>query len=245
MINMEIYAVKINGLQNPIGFDDDLLLCSWKIRNSKGKHQKNTILQVSLDETFQKIVWEKEGNLNSFGEKIEALLSPHTRYFFRITVFTDSDDEISSNTYFFETAKLSESWKAKWIGVSDNDMHPEFQKSFSVEGNVLSGRLYICGLGYFRVSVNGCALHPNELDPAHTDYTKTCQYVMFPQIEAFKAGDNTVDITVAAGWRSNESRYWNENAKPVRRALRERTLLREDHAGAGGQKENHLDNGFL
>ncbi len=196
---MEIYAVKINGLQNPIGFDDDLLLCSWKIRNSKGKHQKNTILQVSLDETFQKIVWEKEGNLNSFGEKIEALLSPHTRYFFRITVFTDSDDEISSNTYFFETAKLSESWKAKWIGVSDNDMHPEFQKSFSVEGNVLSGRLYICGLGLFEASLNGQRVGDDQLAPFINDYVSGYQYCSYDVTECLRK-ENQLSVLLGDGW---------------------------------------------
>ena len=34
---MEIYAVKINGLDHPMGFDFEHLLCSWKVRNNKGK----------------------------------------------------------------------------------------------------------------------------------------------------------------------------------------------------------------
>ena len=36
---MEIYAVKINGLDHPMGFDFEHLLCSWKVRNNKGKKQ--------------------------------------------------------------------------------------------------------------------------------------------------------------------------------------------------------------
>ena len=42
---MEIYAVKINGLDHPMGFDFEHLLCSWKVRNNKGKKQTRAKIQ--------------------------------------------------------------------------------------------------------------------------------------------------------------------------------------------------------
>lgn len=64
---MEIYAVKINGLDHPMGFDFEHLLCSWKVRNNKGKKQTRAKIQVGKDEKMSEVIWEKEGGLNSLG----------------------------------------------------------------------------------------------------------------------------------------------------------------------------------
>ena len=69
-------------------------------------------------------------------------------------------------------------------------------------------------IAYDTARVNGLPLQPNHLDPAHTDYTKTCMYVLFPGIDRLTAGENTLDVTVAAGWRSNDGRYLGKQDKP-------------------------------
>ena len=56
---MEIYAVKINGLDHPMGFDFEHLLCSWKVRNNKGKKQTRAKIQVAKDEKMSEVIWEK------------------------------------------------------------------------------------------------------------------------------------------------------------------------------------------
>ena len=61
---MNIYAIKINGLNNPVGFDYERLLCSWKVKNSCGHGQKWTRIVVSLDKTMTSIAYEKKGVLN-------------------------------------------------------------------------------------------------------------------------------------------------------------------------------------
>ena len=79
---MEIYAVKINGLDHPMGFDFEHLLCSWKVRNNKGKKQTRAKIQVAKDEKMSEVIWEKEGGLNSLGTVIEFSMKPYTRYYF-------------------------------------------------------------------------------------------------------------------------------------------------------------------
>ena len=55
---MEIYAVKINGLDHPMGFDFEHLLCSWKVRNNRGKKQTQAKIQVAQDEKMSEVIWE-------------------------------------------------------------------------------------------------------------------------------------------------------------------------------------------
>ena len=108
-------------------------------------------------------------------------------------------------------------WTAPWIGPSwDDPQRPAyFRKRFTVSKPVRDARLYICGLGYFELTINGCFLGPDCLDPAFTDYTKTCQYVLFPALDLIKTGRNMIEVTVAAGWRSNGGRYLRNCEKPA------------------------------
>ena len=103
---MEIYAVKINGLDHPMGFDFEHLLCSWKVRNNKGKKQTRAKIQVAKDEKMSEVIWKKEGGLNSLGTVIEFSMKPYTRYYFQITVHSDVGEESKSDVLYFETAKL-------------------------------------------------------------------------------------------------------------------------------------------
>ena len=105
---MNLYAIKINGLNNPVGFDYEQLLCSWKVKKSCGHSQKWTRIAVSLDKTMTSIIYEKKGVLNSVGEVLEISLEPYTRYYYQITVHSDADEECSSNICYFETAKLQD-----------------------------------------------------------------------------------------------------------------------------------------
>ena len=111
---------------------------------------------------------------------------------------------------------VSTDWTAGWISPDWEDASRPgyFRKCFTLDETPVSADLYICGLGYFTARVNGRPLLPNHLDPAHTDYTRTCMYVLFPGIDGLTAGENTLDVTVAAGWRSNDGRYLGKQDKP-------------------------------
>lgn len=50
---MKITNVRINGIENPVGFAYDYLLCSWNVEEAKGKKQINAIIEVSDSEDFR------------------------------------------------------------------------------------------------------------------------------------------------------------------------------------------------
>ena len=196
---MEIYALKINGLENPIGYDDDLILCSWKVRKAEGKKQKQAVITIATDEVFEHVIWQKKGNLNPLAEKIDATLEPYTRYYVRVRVTSDSGEEAVSATHYFETAKLCDPWQADWIGVADGDTHPEFLKRFSLKKPVRTARLYICGLGIFEASLNGKKVGKDFLAPFINDYDEHYQYCTY-DITDHIAQDNTLSVLLGDGW---------------------------------------------
>lgn len=98
---MEIYAIRINGLNDPVGFDFAPLLCSWKVRGNTGKKQQGSKIQIASDKALSCILWEKEGGLNSLGEVLDLPLQPYTRYYYQITVRSDVGEQAKSDIHFF------------------------------------------------------------------------------------------------------------------------------------------------
>ncbi|CUP83231.1 Uncharacterised protein [Dorea longicatena] len=84
---MKITNARINGIENPIGFSYDYLLCSWNVEEAQGKKQKNVLIEVSESKDFEEILYKKEAaDLKQNGEKLDVELKPRTTYYYRVTV---------------------------------------------------------------------------------------------------------------------------------------------------------------
>ena len=76
---MKVANIRINGMENPVGFDFETVCVSWKVRETSARRQQNAKIEVSLKEDFSEILWEKEGkDLNSAAEKLEFTRSAYT-----------------------------------------------------------------------------------------------------------------------------------------------------------------------
>lgn len=76
---MKITNARINGIENPIGFSYDYLLCSWNVEEAQGKKQKNVLIEVSESKDFEEILYKKEAaDLKQNGEKLDVELKPRT-----------------------------------------------------------------------------------------------------------------------------------------------------------------------
>ena len=83
-----------------------------------------------------------------------------------------------------------------------------FNKKFTVDKPVKTAVLYYCGLGYHEATVNGNIVDYVKMDPAHTNYAKTCYYrVNHVHIPDFREGENDLEIKVAPGWRKNGTNF--------------------------------------
>lgn len=200
---IEIYAVKVDGFSDPVGFRLDDLSVSWKVRGAEGARQTWSSVEVALDPEFEQVVCAYEGeDLDSLGVVLEMEPAPRTRYWLRIRVRTDAGEEAVSDVHFFETGKLGEPWEAEWLGIDEGlDIYPEFQKEFAAKGPVVRARLYICGLGLFEAYVNGEKAGDDLLAPFINDYQEHFQYCTYDVTDLVRAGAaNELSVALGKGW---------------------------------------------
>jgi alpha-L-rhamnosidase len=110
-----------------------------------------------------------------------------------------------SETATWEMGLLEpEDWKAKWISF-ECPSAPLFRKEFNVAKEVKEARVYICGLGYYELNINGAKIGENVLDPAQTDYEQRTFYVIYDVTRNLTRGENAIGIMLGNGW-------YNQNA---------------------------------
>lgn len=97
-------------------------------------------------------------------------------------------------------------WTARWIGQGsvrpeEKSHAPVFRKTFQAESREFSerARIYLCGLGLFRMLVNGREVSDSFFDPGESHAGKTVYYVTFDLQPFLCAGENTVEIWLGNG----------------------------------------------
>lgn len=141
----KIVKMRLNGIENPIGYDTSSLSFSWIVEGTESKFQKTARLIISTNPACD--IDNKEQLIHDSGEssKINSIdydpqidtkqnLKPRTRYYWKVTVTTDLEEKIESPINFFETSKLYEPWIAKWISTQNvgKSVPPYIRKTFTI-----------------------------------------------------------------------------------------------------------------
>ena len=193
--------MKINGLKNPLGFALERVLCSFKVTDTKAVRPVKTLIQVSKDPSFHSVDTEVSYDGMHFNEiELPVKLTPCTRYYWRVYVTGDNGEHAVSESAYFETDKMAEPWKAKWIGTAPEDtFHPVFVRSFLCENTVKRARLYICGLGLYEAYINGKKTGEELLAPFINDYREAFQYETY-DVTGLLQKNNTICVYLGKGW---------------------------------------------
>jgi alpha-L-rhamnosidase len=70
---------------------------------------------------------------------------------------------------------------------------------FALSGNVRRATVYLSGLGYSELYLNGSKVGDHVLDPILTDYDKRVPYVTYEVTEQLKAGKNAIGVWLGNG----------------------------------------------
>ena len=125
-------------------------------------------------------------------------------------IWDDMGKESEKYSNYFYCGVIDE-WRADWIAHPDYAENTSrknliFQKNIDISESVESACLFVCGLGYHKIAINGRQAEASVLDPAHSDYSKAVYYAVMPEIsDLFVCGSNELKITVADGWRNIDS----------------------------------------
>ena len=127
-----------------------------------------------------------------------------------ITVTVESATETAEPDNVMLFNGCLDTFPGEWITSAEDQGERvlRFNKKFTVDKPVKTAVLYYCGLGYHDAMLNGNSLDVARLDPAHTNYAKTCYYrVNHVYIPDFREGENDLEIKVAPGWRKNSTDF--------------------------------------
>ncbi len=213
---MEVTKLRTNHIINPIGYSLDGLSLSWVTKNSTGKMQKAAQVQVSLEETFDHILYDsgKVAASNSIDFPLSLALSPRTRYWWRVQVWADNGDTAQSEAAYFETGKLGETWKGMWIAPSMAcTSHPYMRKGFVLpsEKRIRQARAYVCGVGLYEFYLNGEKVGNEFLTPYYNDYDFWLQYQTYDITPYLREGENTAGAMLGKGWYMGRFGFSPEN----------------------------------
>jgi alpha-L-rhamnosidase len=79
---------------------------------------------------------------------------------------------------------------------------PLLRKEFSVAKPIERARVYVSGVGWSELYVNGSKVGDHVLDPAATDYDKRIFYVTYDVTSLLRAGSNVLGAMLGNGWFS-------------------------------------------
>lgn len=136
------------------------------------------------------------------------------RVHWMVTVWDESGQAASSGKGAWWEAGLLDpaEWSAQWIGAGTRTIPgwaPLLRREFESDGPVLRARLFVVGLGYAEVSLNGERVGDRLLDPAQTDYDERVFVTTHDVTQLVTPGTNALGVMLGDGFYS-QSRVWAE-----------------------------------
>jgi len=123
---LTVSALKVNETSNPIGIDTNPVF-SWRnSANGYGKSQSAYRITVSTSDAGEAYVWDSgkvESSVNySVGYSGDTKLKSASTYYWKVTVWDNSGDSVTSNAAVFKTGMFSDTdWKGDWITAKSVD----------------------------------------------------------------------------------------------------------------------------
>ena len=224
---MEIHDLKTLNMVRPLGIDRDPYF-SWIIR-SNDQNVMQRAYRILVSKAGGRTVWDT-GNVESdqaaFIEYAGSPLESRMLYTWEVTVWDNKGNQASASSEF-ETALFGAGgWKAKWAesalpsrkrkkGFGLQPPATMFRKTFTLDKEVASARLYATCHGIYRLTVNGERPDDREFAPEFTVYDKYLCYQTYDVTAMLIRGRNALGMYVGDGW------YCSRRMKPNIKGLKQ------------------------
>ncbi|TCS90225.1 alpha-L-rhamnosidase [Anseongella ginsenosidimutans] len=209
--DLRLTDLKVEYAGNPIGLMVKKPQFSWAFHGHLPNIRQQAY-QVLVADSPEKLA-ESEGNIWDSGvvqsaQSVGVLfagqdLKSQATYYWKVRVWEEHSGRVlESDVAFFGTALLNESdWQADWVGFPFGWVGKVlyFRHVFHCPAEVVSAKVYLAGIGYHELSINGKKAGLNVLDPATSDYSKRVYYTTF-DVTDLLVKDNVMLISVAPGW---------------------------------------------
>lgn len=218
---LEIYDLRTEYLENPMGIDASNPRLSWKIRcdGYNAKQVGYHILATSGNEVLwdSGVVESKDSQRIRYeGQSLKSSQTVSWKVFVTIKYCMNIEDVaekkyreecVCSENAVFTTGLLSSSdWKCKWIEPEGKiDIHtpqpsPMLRRKFQVKGDLKQAFIYQTAHGLYEYWVNGKTGTENKFKPGFTSYYYRLQYQMQDITELLQEGENVWAVQLGDGW---------------------------------------------
>jgi len=226
----KVQELKCEYLTNPRGIEKSQPRLSWILNlNRRGSCQTAYQIQAASEAEYlsgEKIdLWDSGRIFSDQSVHIlyqgKKLISRQSVYW-RVRIWDEHGQPSPwSDPASWEMALLTpEDWQAVWVGRIDetdsSDSSPLFRKSFRIEKPVRRARVYISGLGYYELYLNGKKVGDHVLSPNQTNYDRRRDenwqearvghmstrvlYEIFDIGDFLQKGQNVIGVWLGGGW---------------------------------------------
>ena len=200
---LTVKNLKTEYISNPIGVALQGVRFSWQTDCDK-RNQYQAAYQI-LVKDGEETAWDsgKVFCADTSGILYQGKpLRPRTKYLWQVKIFTNSGEESPfSALHSFETTLSALEWEsAPFIGANTKGL-PLLRKSFCLpDKTVVSGRVYVCGLGKYELSLNGNAVAKDLLNPLITRYHNRYLYNVYDVTALLQKGKNAFGVLLGNGY---------------------------------------------
>ncbi len=205
--------------KNPEGIPDAKPRFSWKFTTDK-QNVMQTAYQIEVATTENDLrsgtdlLWNSERVESAQSLLVEyggKALESGKKYYWRVTAWTNTGDKVESNVQYWSMALLHDSdWKAKWIGLNDEEnlkvidnrtILPAryLRKEFQSEIKPQRAMLYVSGVGSSVCYLNGEAVGKDVFGPLPTWYDASVPYLTYDVTPLINKGKNTIGVALGNG----------------------------------------------
>lgn len=237
---LAVINLKCENLESPIAIDKKAPLLSWNLESG---------LRAQMQSAYRIVVSENKESLdNDIGEYWDTgivnsdesinigydgkVLNSRDVLYWKVKVWSAAGKESSwSEISKWEMSFLEEDdWEAEWIGLGEDEAPlstrtypaPYFRKAFDIRKKIKNAKVYVSGLGYYELYLNGLKVGDHALAPAQTNYdiralpkllyhyddqsTTRTFYNTFDVTGQLKSDKNVVGMTLGNGWYNQRDR---------------------------------------
>lgn len=149
---------------------------------------------------WQVRVWNEKGEASDLSKKQKIRVVPEKIDAEWIGAITRKDAKLPYGRFPNSVFK-KDSFKTKWADVDTLSARSIIlRKGFDTgRKRITDAVVYVCGLGHYRLNINGATVGDAEFAPVWSEYDKTVYYNVFDVTDMITAGGNAVSVLLGNG----------------------------------------------
>ncbi|WP_298495882.1 alpha-L-rhamnosidase [uncultured Algibacter sp.] len=193
------YHILVSSSKEKLNEGDADLWDTKKVKSNKSTFvkYKGTGLKP-MQKYFWKVkIWDEQGTVSKWSEIQEFEMSLMDAENWGASKWITLNKDTRTSEHRFRDYKRGNMKKAKPV---DGFAASYFRNEIDLSKDVENAQVYICGLGYYELYLNGTKVGDHVLDPAPSNYDKQAYYVNYNITEQLKSGKNAFGIILGNGF---------------------------------------------